>query len=169
MRHRRAAPFTEAYMRQRLRYLPVTGQWLKIINSRRRQVIEPVGYLDKDGYVLIPVDGTAYRAHILAHYYCTGRWPEDDIDHENRVKSDNRWVNLREATRSQNAANSSIRVTNTSGRKGVFWCKQTRRWRACITVDGKNIHLGRFDDLDAAGEAYAVAAAKHFGSYARTA
>jgi hypothetical protein len=48
----------------------------------------------------------------------TGEWPKTQIDHINLDKADNRWCNLREATQSQNFANTRILASNGSGFKG---------------------------------------------------
>ncbi len=65
-----------------------------------------------------------------------------DTDHINRNKLDNRKVNLRVATRSENNFNSGLSSANTSGYKGVHWFKPAKLWRAYITIDGKRIELG---------------------------
>ena len=51
--------------------------------------------------------------------WVTGEWPEAEIDHKNRDKSDNRWANLREARRPENIANSVVRADSKIGLKGV--------------------------------------------------
>jgi len=58
----------------------------------------------------------------------TRKWPAYAVDHRNLDKGDNRWDNLREATRSQNMANTSLPSTNTSGFKGVIWSKRYKYW-----------------------------------------
>lgn len=63
-----------------------------------------------DGYRVITIFGNEktrpqYRSGRLAFLYMTGHWPEWDVDHKNRKRGDDRWKNLREATRSQNLRN----------------------------------------------------------------
>ena len=53
--------------------------------------------------------------------------------------------------------------------KGVCWNKGSGKWQAGIKVRGKSLHLGLFDDIDAAAAAYQQAAAHHFGQFARPA
>ena len=60
-----------------------------------------------------------YSAHRLARLYQTGWWPPAHIDHVNLDKADNRWSNLRAATRSLNGANRFRQANNSSGFKGV--------------------------------------------------
>jgi HNH endonuclease/AP2 domain len=99
-----------------------------------------------------------------------GRWPKGEIDHVNGNKDDNRWENLREATRSQNIANARTPGCNTSGYKGVYFDRSKPRvkpWRASITVDGRTVRLGYFATPEKAWLAYVLAARKHYGDFAR--
>jgi hypothetical protein len=81
-----------------------------------------------------------------------------DVDHVNGNRLDNRKTNLRKATRSQNVMNKGKLSNNKSGYKGVYWDSQTKKWRACIRVNGKLINLGRFQDKDEAALEYNKAA-----------
>lgn len=115
-----------------------------------------------DGYVRIKIDGNFYRAHRLAWFYVTGIWPSDQIDHKDRNRSNNRWNNLRQATRSQNGANMT-RVK--SSLKGAF--KDGNRWRSHIKVSGRCIYLGMFGSPESAHSAYVEAAKKYHGEFSR--
>jgi hypothetical protein len=75
---------------------------------------------------------------------------------------------LREATYTQNFANTYSRSTNTSGIKGVNWNKATSSWRAKIQVDKRRIHLGLFPTKELAAAAYAAEAVTYFGEFARS-
>jgi hypothetical protein len=99
----------------------------------------------------------------------TGAWPPGLIDHVNMKKSDNRWVNLRLATASQNNANRRATARSSSGVKGVYWHRRIKKWQASIMVDGRLICLGYRDNRDDAAALYASAATQHFGPFARTA
>ena len=88
-------------------------------------------------------------------------------DHKNGNTLDNRRLNLRAATKAQNARNSKLRVDNTSGFKGVYWNKQYQKWKAQIRIGSKRIFLGRFDDPSIAAKAYDNAAIRYFGEFAR--
>lgn len=120
------------------------------------------GRKDRNGYVTICFDGKPYLAHRLAWWFCNGRWPTLKIDHINKDKQDNRILNLREATTSQNSANSSPRLSCSSPFKGVSWHKRDKRWRAKIL----NRHLGNFLTEELAAEAYNDEAKRLFGEFA---
>lgn len=47
----------------------------------------------------------SFLAHRLVWLYMTGKWPENQIDHDNGDATDNRWVNLDDVTRSKNGMN----------------------------------------------------------------
>lgn len=108
------------------------------------------GAIDKNGYRRIWLDGRLYRAHRLAWMVCHGDWPAKFIDHINGNRLDNRIINLRDATKSDNCRNTAIPKSNKSGVLGVSWRERDKRWIAQIRHGEKVIHLGSFTDFDAA-------------------
>ena len=65
-------------------------------------------------------------------------------------------------------ANGNLRITNTCGRKGVYWEDRTAKWVAQITVNSKHRRIGRFDTLEQAAIAYDDSAKEAFGEFAAT-
>jgi predicted patatin/cPLA2 family phospholipase len=122
----------------------------------------------KEGYWSIAVDGKRYLRHRLAWLYMTGSFPTVLIDHDDKNRSNDKWSNLREADKSQSAANSSAHKDSSSGLKGVYWSSQKSKWIARVSLKGKHYHLGCFSDPIVAKQAYDVAAQKLFGAYARS-
>lgn len=120
------------------------------------------------GYIKIKVDGIQYPAHRLAWLYMTGEWPRHDIDHRDMNRVNNRFANLRDATRSQNKANQRAYVGSATGLKGTYRIAEGR-FRSIITIDGKRQHLGYFAIAEEANAAYLIAARQGFGEFARSA
>jgi hypothetical protein len=149
-------------LRQAFSYDPEQGRFTKCRTGKI------VGSINNLGYRMIWVDGRLCTEHRLAWLYVHGEWPARCIDHINGIKHDNRIANLREATHSQNSMNVAVRPdANSSGFKGVSWHRGAKKWRATINKSRKQIHLGFFSDPAAAHAAYAAAASKHFGEFAR--
>lgn len=118
------------------------------------------------GYRYVMVLGKLHIAHRLIFLWMTGEWPVGQVDHINRVRSDNRWANLRAATQMQNSANQGLRRTNKSGVAGVSWDDARGKWFVKIRVGYKQIALGRFDKFEDAVAARRAAEALHHGDFA---
>lgn len=93
--------------------------------------------------------------------------PGMDTDHINGDTLDNRRSNLRTCSATENQRNRSKNSSNKSGYKGVSWNINAGKWRATITVNRKNIHIGYFATAELAAQAYDDAAQKHGGEFAR--
>jgi len=150
-----------------LDYDPATGifRWRE---TRPKVVVGAVAGTLQHSYWMIHFRGVDYHAHRLAWLYMRGRWPDGDIDHRNGNRLDNRIDNLREATRSQNNANTRLPRHNTSGFKGVSYYRQTGRWMAYIRHEGRRYYLGMFTTAGEAAAAYDAAAIRLKGEFART-
>lgn len=134
--------------------------WLRP-QARRNKKGMIAGCLDKSGYWHIQLFGKTFLAHRLAWLYVTGNWPENQIDHIDRNRSNNSFLNLRAATNSQNCRNSKINSLNTSGIKGVHWNFKMKKWQAYVYVENKKIHVGTFDSIELANSAVIKARNKH--------
>lgn len=88
-------------------------------------------------------------------------------DHHDGNGLNNTRSNLRDVTNRQNLQNSREHLGSTSAYKGVYWFAEKARWRAAIKVNGRTVWLGDFAEEITAARAYDVAAAHHFGQYAR--
>jgi len=128
-----------------------------------------VGHMNYLRIVLTIDDRPHYvPSHRLAWFYVTKHWPtESDIDHINMNVQDNRFINLRLATRSQNNANSKPPRDNKSGKKGVFFDTTRGLWRAEIKSNGIKTYIGRFKTFEEACDARRRKAISLFGEFAR--
>ena len=155
-------------IRELFHYDPATGIFTrKIKTAPSTKVGEIAGYVRCDGYVLIKVDKKNIYAHRLAWLCFYGASAEKQIDHINGIKSDNRIVNLRLATLSQNQHNRTAYANNTSGYKGVM-LDVSGKWMARIKLNGKSHYLGTFDAPADAHAAYIEAATRMHGPFCNT-
>jgi hypothetical protein len=114
----------------------------------------------------VKINQRSYPAHRVIYALATGRDPFPlEVDHKDRNPQNNHPENLRVATRSENASNKNIQLNNTSGRRGVTWCKRTSKWMAQIGKDKKTLFLGRFDSIEEAAAARLSAEKKIHGRF----
>jgi len=144
---------TSERLREVLHYDPETGVFT---GARRRGKSLPgsvVGGPNKDGYLRISVDEKLYSAHRLAWLYVYGEFPEHDIDHIDGIRNNNRILNLREVTRSENQQNIYNAYKNSkTGFLGVS--QRGNRFQAQIKINGKRMYLGSFSSPEEAHIAY---------------
>jgi hypothetical protein len=158
---------TQERLKELLTYSPETGLFYWKEKRGRRQTEHPAGTRTHYGYNGIRVDGVTYGAHRLAILYMTGAMPENDVDHIDGDVSNDRFVNLRECTHSQNLKNMKRHADNSSGFKGVYTATKGRSWFAQIHSDGTLHYLGSFPNRDEAAAAYDEAARSLHGEFAR--
>lgn len=154
---------TAERVRELLYYDPLTGffTW-RIDRSISVKAGDCAGCINSEGYIRIRINGTDYKAHRLAWLHMTGKWPSEEIDHVNLVKHDNRWINLREATPSENSFSGPPKDKLSGLPRGVE-IRPNGKFQACI--GGNKFYLGTFDTVEEAAEAYAIAAQDIYGAF----
>jgi hypothetical protein len=100
-------------LQEKFEYNPETGELRYKKKSPKNRAGDIAGYPTQRGWLRVKVCNTHYRVHRIAWKMFYGEDPPVgmDIDHINRVKTDNRIVNLRIASRSENV-NNTDRVQN---------------------------------------------------------
>lgn len=156
-----------------MRYCPETGAlfW----KERPREFFKKDGecirwngrYAGREAF---RVSGNGYRSGMIfrkmhmAHKVCWalhyGEWPNGFIDHINGNRSDNRIINLRVVTKSENSRNRKQHKHNKTGATGVHEFKPGR-WRVTIGTNDGNLHVGVFYSLEEAIDARKAAEAAH--------
>jgi hypothetical protein len=138
---------TQKELKEILNYNSESGifTWKNIVKPARKKVGDVAGGLCL-GYVVIGINGKIYRAHRLAWLYIYGKWPNDQIDHVNGIKNDNRLCNLRECNQSKNNYNRKMQKNNTSGIKGV--CKHKDKWMVQFKINKNVMYFGTYDDIE---------------------
>jgi hypothetical protein len=150
---------TQARLKELLHYDPDTGVFTYRVTSRWYTAGGVAGGLTPVGYRTIGIDRKGHLAHRLAVLYMTGAMPPSDVDHVNGVKSDNRWRNLRVATRGENQQN--IRGPRGHNKTGLLGVRLWRgKFRAQIVHAGKQFYLGCFSTPEEAHAAYLKAKAE---------
>ena len=138
-------------------YNPETGVFTKLRKTHARDNQKPVGSVlgrtRKRGYTVFNLLGKRYYAHRLAWLYMTGEFPPEDTDHIDGNRTNNKWGNLRIASRSQNIHNRTV-VKSKTGFVGVYATTDK-----CGTIRGyvaqcNKRHLGFFKTPEEAAAAY---------------
>lgn len=164
---------THARLKEVLHYCPALGLfWWKArppggrtnntFNAQRAGKI--AGDRTAGGYGRITVDGEPWLVHRLAWFYMTGELPPPMVDHANLRPLDNAWLNLREATPSQNQANK--RGSSASGMKGAYRLR-SGRFKAQVKTPAGSEHIGTYDTPEEAHEAFMARAVELHGKFAR--
>ncbi len=152
----------------RIDYDPLTGifRWKQSAKNHRKGMIAGSKTGPRNHKQLyISVLRKKYPNSRVAWLIMTGSFPPNLIDHIDRNPLNNVWTNLRSATHAGNAMNSSLRRDNKSGIKGVIWSKCASKWAASIRANGKQYHLGTFENKVDAGEAYRKASLRLHGEF----
>jgi HNH endonuclease/AP2 domain len=148
---------TAKRLRQLVSYDPLTGVFTNIAPRKKVVVGTVAGTIDQDsGYVCLTLDRRRYYGHRLAFLYVHGTWPSLHVDHEDGLRSNNVFTNLRDRSRRFNQQNMRRAMsTNASGLLGAM--KKRDRWTSQIRAQGRVIRLGTFGTAQAAHQAYVVA------------
>jgi hypothetical protein len=161
-------PLTQEQIREELHYNPKTGLFTRLVaRCNKVKVGDLAGAPDSHGYIQIRVLGRLHLAHRLAWLYTTGEWPEGGIDHRNTIRDDNRWSNLRKATRFQNGMNSRRNKNSTTMEKNIV-VGERGRYRVRVTTNGVRQHVGWFKTIPEAKAAHERAVLERHGAFGRT-
>ena len=134
-------------MKEYFNYIDGKIYW-KVRLSNRHKIGDEAASKHNKGYLATRIHGKAYLVHHVVWIMHNGPIPDGlEIDHFNGIRTDNRIENLRVMTRKENSQ-------NTRHSKGVYWAHWTKRWRVCPQINGKQKHIGYFDNYDEARQAY---------------
>ncbi len=145
--------------------IPLGNGMAVIVDAQDYLAVMAHGWHAHKGYATWYARGTVGGKRVLMHVWLMGHRDGMTVDHVNGHGLDNRRCNLRHATGAEQARNRH----GGRGRslyKGVCWATRQRKWVAIIAVDGKNRHLGYFENEDDAARAYDAAARHLHGAFA---
>jgi hypothetical protein len=139
------------------------------INTGKKRLIGTIAGSSRepDGYQRVGLYGRDYYLHHLVWAWHHGSWPAKRLDHQRGNPANNPIENLREASQSQNLANSKARKRDYP--KGVSPVRGASTYNARITVNYTQINLGNYRSEALAHAAYLDAARRYFGDFARAA
>lgn len=145
---------TQERLKELVNYDPDSGIFTWKIGRKKVFQNSVCGRVDSNGYRVIGIDYSKYRACRLAFLYMNGEFPKHQVDHINRIKHDDRWENLRDVTSLENNQNTLKKSTNKSGYKGVSFHKKSNKWVAQICFNGKSYNLGGYSTPEKASKVY---------------
>ena len=154
----------QSELKSLLLYDPETGIFTWLVGQDKGK---KAGFKHCRGYLQQKIKTKKYLSHRLAWLYVYGEMPSGEIDHINGIRDDNRIINLRECSASQNQWNCTAQKNNTSGFKGVCWNKRAGKWHAQIMINLNKKHLGYFATAEQAGAAYQAKAKELHGEFFR--
>jgi len=142
------------YMKRHFTYNQSNGNFYTLIpQSNVNKVGDMVGRVQSNGYVRISIKRKFYQGHRLVWLWHNNSMPKTGIDHINNIKNDNRIENLRPADQVLNARN--VRKARNTSKTGVLGVMMVRsKYVSAINCNGKVTHLGTFNTIDEASEAY---------------
>lgn len=154
---------TQGQLKSLLRYDVNSGDFTWINSGKGRRIGVPVGSKkSKEGYIRIALLGKRYQAHRLVWLYVFGNFPEEELDHKNGNRSDNRLENLRECLAAEQPQNQKVLSTNTSGHPNVYWYRPYSKWLVQIWDRRRPRFFGYYEDFtDACVVAKAAKAKLH--------
>lgn len=153
---------TQEVIKRLLHYDPETGvfTWLRPTNNRMKTG-GVAGNVHPGRHRSIMVGGKKRPSGHLVFLYMEGTNPPNQVNHINGDILDDRWCNLKLATKTKNSRNARTYTSNTSGTTGVYWHSRDCKWMAQIVVASKRIHIGCFIHKQEAIEARRQAETEH--------
>ena len=112
---------------------------------------KPVGYVTRQGYKRVEVNGKSYAVHRLVYVMFNNSLPEQ-LDHIDCNKLNNRIENLRPASSAENSSNRNLRSDNQYGTKNIYFDKTNGKWIVQVRKHGKSYFFGRYKDKDHAAK-----------------
>lgn len=137
---------THSALKDLLHYDPETGVFTTARKRGKWAAGRVAGSISSTGYVVIKIGNVQHKAHRLAFLYMNASMPTDQVDHINGVRHDNRFINLREVSQTENQRNAKRRADNRSNVTGVHWYSRYGCWHVGIS----SRHVGYFKNLEEA-------------------
>lgn len=132
---------TQESLKELVHYNPETGVFTCLKKNAKRNIGDVLGHTHGTYYLGTSIQYKTYLLHRLAFLYMLGRFPSKFVDHINMDKRDNRWCNLREATKAENSLNTKGHLDSSTSIKGLcFQELPYPRYLARVSVEGKTVN-----------------------------
>lgn len=156
---------TQEQLKAILHYDPETGWFTNLVDRNYNSLAGArVGSLTCGGrYRKVVINKVDYYEHKLAWFYVHGVWIS--VDHKNGDGVENKLLNLRPASQSQNLCNAQ-RLTGKSGFVGAYLDDRRSMYQSKIQFGGQQFFLGYYDTAKEANEVYLAAAERLHGEFA---
>jgi hypothetical protein len=140
---------TQEKVKELFSYDPNTGEVRRKVSvARNAKEGALAGWKNSEGYLHVKIEKASYKLHRIIWLYVYGVWPTGVIDHINRIKDDNRIVNLRDATVQLNNINKGARKDSKTGVPNVTWRERDKSYQAACRRNGKQNYLGSYKNID---------------------
>ena len=144
--------------------------WGRVRNTKTGRIMKP--QTSGPGYLMVRLSKNGKVVLHYIHRLVAREWvgnPDEKrcVDHIDGSRTNNHWENLRYATHSENSRNMKRHTDGSSIYKGVCYNKALNKWQAQMHMNGKQKHLGFFEDEREAGEAYNTAAREFYKEFAK--
>ena len=137
---------------------------INVRNKRTGRILK--GFSNKKGYLNIDLQPKSIQIHrLVAIAFIDNPQNKPQVDHIDNNKINNKVLNLRWCSQSENQHNTQVRSTNICGVKGVRFINKCQKWQARITIDGIRVHIGLFNNMEDAKRARIKKANEIFGEF----
>lgn len=143
-----------------------SGAFFMVDAEDVEKIINYGWYINKKGYVVASSRYRVKNGHtsLRLHRIVMNCPPNMVVDHINHNALDNRKCNLRICTQDENIRNRNPDRHSKSGIKGVY--PENGKWRAMISYNRKQYHLGTFSNIQEAIRVRQEAEQRFYGEFA---
>ena len=131
------------YISDNFEYCSTTGELLRFYDTPQKYV--KITGVNSNGYIRVYIKSKEYLAHRVCWFLNYEEWPKKSIDHINRIKTDNRLNNLREASPAEQLRNTSVQSNHGHC---FYFHKRLNKYEVCIRKDKRMNYIGLFDRLE---------------------